>query len=87
MRLTWDEKKSAKLRAERGLALPDAAQVLVYRHYLEVASDDPEQFKAIGFAAGRLIALIYEERRGGDEIHLVTYWPATKTERKLYEGS
>ena len=43
--------------------------------------------RAIGFVEGKLVTLIYEVREDneGEYYHLVTYWPSTKTERKLYE--
>ena len=47
----------------------------------------PEQYRAIGWAAERLYALIFEIREDpeGEFYHLVTLWQATREERQLYE--
>ena len=49
--------------------------------------DNTEQSRAIGWAEGRLYAIIFEVREDeeGEYYHLVTLWKATKQERKLYE--
>jgi hypothetical protein len=54
---------------------------------LDQRSDLPEQYRAIGWVAGRLYALIFEIRddEEGEYYHLVTLWKATRQEEQLYE--
>lgn len=84
----WDDRKSEKLKRERGLSFEEA--VLVFSdgaHLIVNKSEDPEQFLAIGFALGRLITLVHEYRMDeeGEYTWLVTYWKATRAEAKEYE--
>ncbi len=61
----------------------------IWRHpyYEDCRSDDPEQFRVIGWAQGRLYSVIYELRRDeeGEYYHLVTLWKSTREEEKLDE--
>lgn len=52
-------------------------------------SDQPEQYRVIGWAGGRLFTLIFEirEDRVSEYYHLVTLWPATRQESRLYEAN
>jgi hypothetical protein len=52
----------------------------VFPYWLERRSDVPEQFRAIGWVAGRLYSVVIEFRKDedGEIIHLVTLWRATK---------
>ncbi len=58
-----------------------------YYHYVDCRSDDPEQFRAIGWVQGKLYSVIYEVRedKDGEYYHLVTLWKTTKQEEELYE--
>jgi uncharacterized DUF497 family protein len=58
-------------------------------YYQDQRSDDPEQYRAIGWVAGRLFTLIFEirEDRLGEYYRLVTLWPSTRQERQLYEAN
>jgi uncharacterized DUF497 family protein len=49
-------------------------------------SDDPEQFRAIGWCGGRLCSVIFEVRidSKGEFYHLITAWIATKQEQEAY---
>jgi hypothetical protein len=49
-------------------------------------SDDPEQYRAIGWCLGQLCSLILEIRRDGEGeyYHLITAWKATAQEEKSY---
>jgi len=51
-------------------------------------SDDPEQYRAIGWVKGVLFSVIYEIREDddGEYYHLVTLWKSTKQEIELYES-
>jgi len=50
-------------------------------------SDDPEQFRVIGFADGRLLTFVVEYRQDvdGDYVWIVTAWKATGQEEEAYE--
>ena len=64
-------------------------EIWAHYHYVDCRSDDPEQFRAIGWVRSKLYTVIYEVRedKDGDYYHLVTLWKSTKQEEKLYEQS
>jgi uncharacterized DUF497 family protein len=88
MRFQFDPEKSNRLRAnpERGIGFEEARALFESEHITDRRSDDPEQFRAIGWVGGRLYRVIYEVRhdKEGEFYHLVTLWKATKEERKAY---
>ena len=49
--------------------------------------DGLDQYRAIGWAGGRLYSVILEirEDKAGEYFHLVTLWKATRGEQMLYE--
>jgi hypothetical protein len=55
-------------------------------HLVDQKSDDPEQFRAIGWCQGRLCSVIFEIRHDseGEYCHLITAWIATKGEEQSY---
>jgi hypothetical protein len=55
--------------------------------YVDFQSDDPEQFRAIGWVKGQPFSVIYEIREDeeGEYYHLVTLWKSTRQEEILYE--
>ena len=87
MRFKWDEKKSAQLKRERGMAFDEVLGLFEKPYHLSQKRDDPEQWRAIGWAQEKLITLIYEERKDEEGLvyWLVTFWPSTKTERELFD--
>ena len=89
MRFKFDPKKSELLRnnPKRGIGFEAAQEIWSYPYYEDYRSDDPDQFRAIGWVAGRLYSLIYEIREDddGEYCHRVTLWKSTKEERQLYE--
>jgi uncharacterized DUF497 family protein len=86
VRFAWDEKKGNTLKRERGYGFDEVVELFQKPYHLSRKQDDPEQWRAIGWVKENLVSLIYEEREEGDGAFywLVTYWTATKTERKLY---
>ena len=62
-------------------------EIWTHYHYVDCRSDDPEQFRAIGWVKGILYTVIFEVREDieGEYHHLVTLWKSTKQEEKLYE--
>ena len=89
MRFEFDRKKSLRLRnnPRRGIGFDDAIELWTHPHYVDERSDNPIQYRAIGWVKGNLYSVIFEirEDRGEEIIHLVTLWKSTKEERCLYE--
>jgi uncharacterized DUF497 family protein len=79
MRFHFDERKSARLRAnpKRGVG---------FEEYTDQRSDLSEQYRAIGWVGEQLYTVIFEVREDeeGEYYHLVTLWKATKREQQLY---
>ncbi len=87
MRIRWNEGKRQLVLEERNI---DFAQLndLLHAPYIEdQKSDDPEQYRIIGFIEDRLTTFIieYREDRIGEFIWVVTAWQSTKQEKKSYE--
>ena len=59
----------------------------MHPYYEDYRSDDPEQFRAIGWVKGKLYSTIFEVREDeeGEYYHLVTLWQSTVKEVELYE--
>jgi uncharacterized DUF497 family protein len=89
MRFKFDIRKSEKLKADprRGIDFVDVQEIWSHPYYMDTRSDDPEQFRSIGWVRGQLFSVIYEIRTDeeGDYYHLVTLWKSTRQEKALYE--
>jgi uncharacterized DUF497 family protein len=89
MRFKYDKKKNEKLKKDprRKIGFDEVQEIWSHHHYVDCRSDDPEQFRVIGWVKGILYSAIYEIREDthGDYYHLVTLWKATKQEKQLYE--
>ena len=89
MQLKYDKIKSRKLREDlrRKIGFEEIKEIWTHYHYIDRRSDDPEQFRAIGWVKGKLYTVIYEVRedKKGEYYHFVTLWKSTKQEEKLYE--
>lgn len=89
MRFKYDKEKSKKLKKDhrRKIDFEEIQEIWEHFHYVDCRSDDPEQFRAIGWVKGELYSVIYEVRENddGEYYHLVTLWKATKQEENLYE--
>lgn len=88
IRFHYDARKSERLRTNpsRAIGFEEACEVFAHPYYLDQRSDQPEQFRAIGWVQTRLYSVIFEIRSDhmGEYYHLVTLWKATKQEQKLY---
>ncbi len=86
MWINVDKKKNEKLRndSRRKIGFEQVKQIWSNYHYVDCRSDDPEQFRAIGWVENKLYTVIYEVRedKGGEYYHLVTLWKSTKQEEK-----
>ena len=91
MRFRFSNAKSESLRRnpKRGIGFDEAQEVFTRPYYQEQRSDDPEQYRVIGWVKDRLFTVIFEVREDnlGEYCHLVTLWRATREERELYEAN
>ena len=90
MRFEFDTRKSRKLKEDprRKIDFIQIQEIWSHYHYIDCRSDDPEQYRAIGWINGKLYSVIFEIREDseGEYYHLVTLWKSTKEEEKLYES-
>jgi uncharacterized DUF497 family protein len=86
MRVEFDRLKSRDVKRKHGVSLKEAQDVFDQVYLVDQKSDDPEQFRAIGWCRGRLCSVIFEIRHdsAGEYYHLVTAWKATKEEEQSY---
>jgi len=86
MRFEFDPSKSRTVKRQHGVSLKDAQEIFDQVYVVDQKSDDPQQFRAIGWCRGRLCSVIFEIRSDadGEYTHLVTAWQATKEEQQNY---
>ncbi|MBI4904353.1 MAG: BrnT family toxin [Acidobacteria bacterium] len=86
MRFQFDPRKNREVRRRHGISLEEVREIFDQAHLLDRKSDDPEQFRAIGWAGGRLCSVIFEIRKDsyGEYYHLITAWIATRQEQDAY---
>jgi uncharacterized DUF497 family protein len=76
MRFRYSKAKSESLRRNprRGIGFEEAREIFEHPYYQDQRSDDPEQYRAIGWVGDRLFSLIFEVREDnhGEYLHLVT---------------
>ena len=91
MRVRFDAEKGRQLRQnpKRAIGFEEAQEIFEHPYYLDQRSDDPEQYRAIGWVNRQLYALIFEIRNDekGEYYHFVTLWKATKEEQSLYDDN
>lgn len=87
MRIRWDEAKRQLVLNNRGIDFAQLDELLSWPYIEDQRNDDPEQFRVIGFAGGRLITFIVEYRQDmlDEYIWVVTAWNSTKQEQKMYD--
>jgi len=86
MRFDFDLEKSRDVRRKHGVSLEEAREIFDQVYIVDQKSDEPEQFRAIGWSRGHLCSVIFEIRHDseGEYYHLVTAWKATKQEEQSY---
>jgi uncharacterized DUF497 family protein len=86
MRFEFDREKSLDVKRKHGVSLKQAQDIFDQAYLVDQKSDDPDQFRAIGWCRGRLCSVIFEIRHDseGEYHHLVTAWKATKEEEQSY---
>ncbi|HXN48446.1 MAG TPA: BrnT family toxin [Bryobacteraceae bacterium] len=74
------------VKRQHGVSLKEAQEIFDQVYVVDQKSDDPQQFRAIGWCRGRLCSVIFEIRSDeeGEYTHLVTAWQATKEEQQNY---
>ena len=62
MRFRFDAKKSAALRRnpKRSVGFEEAQEIWRHPYYLDQRSDEPEQYRAIGWVEGQLYSVVFE---------------------------
>lgn len=87
MRIRWDEDKRQFVLRKRRIDFAQIEELLCLPYVEDQRSDDPEQYRIIGFAGGQLVTFIVEYRQDelGEFIWVVTAWNSTKQEEKAYE--
>lgn len=86
MRILWDEKKRQKVLRNRNIDFASLHELFDFPYVEDQRSDDPKQYRILGFAKGKLVSFIIEYRTDekGEFIWVVTAWNATKQEREYY---
>jgi uncharacterized DUF497 family protein len=86
MRFDFEREKSRDVKQKHGVSLREAREIFDQVYVVDRKSDNPEQFRAIGWCRGRLCSVIFEVRRDseGEYHHLVTAWKATAPEEQSY---
>jgi uncharacterized DUF497 family protein len=86
MRFEFSLAKSRAVKHKHGVSLEEAQEIFDQAYLVDQKSDDPRQFRAIGWCGGRLCSVIFEIRRDadGEYYHLVTAWKATNEEEQSY---
>lgn len=86
MRFEFDKQKSRSVKRKHGVSLDEAREIFDQAYIVDRKSDDPEQYRAIGWCGGHLCSVIFEIRHdaGGEYHHLVTAWVATQEEMQSY---
>jgi uncharacterized DUF497 family protein len=74
VRFKFDKKKSVALRKNpnRGIGFEEVQEIFDHPYYLDQRNEQPEQWRAIGWASARLYSLIFEiaQDRDGEPIIL-----------------
>jgi len=86
MRFNFDPAKNRLVKRKHGVSLREAQEIFDQAYLVDQKSDDPQQFRAIGWCRGRLCSVIFEIRHDtrGDDYHLTTAWNATPEEEQSY---
>lgn len=74
------------MKRKHGVSLGEAQEIFDQAYLVDQRSDDPEQYRAIGWSGGRLCSVIFEIRKDGEGefYRLITAWKATKQEEQIY---
>ncbi|MCI0444931.1 hypothetical protein L0152_17200 [bacterium] len=87
MRVRWEESKRKQVLQKRKIDFRNLEDLFCLHYIEDQRLDHPEQYRVIGFAAGRITSFVVEYREDdfGEFIWVVTAWKSTKQEREIYE--
>ena len=89
MRFEFDKIKSEHLRKNPkwNIGFEEAQEIWEHPYYEDQRTDNPDQYRVIGWVKGKLYSMIFEirEDKEGKYYHLITLWKSTSQEEKLYE--
>lgn len=85
MRFKFDRSKNRIVKQKHGISLM-ARRIFDQAYLLDQRTDNPEQFRAIGWCRGRLCSVVFVIRRDpeGEYYHLIAAWKATREEQQAY---
>ncbi len=86
VRIRWDEKKRQWVLKRRRIDFATLDDLFSLPYLEDQRSDDPEQYRIIGFVRGKIVTFIikYREDELGEFIWVVTAWHSTATEKQAY---
>lgn len=88
IRFVWSAEKAARNIKKHGVTFELASQVLLdpFIRVVDASDKGEERDKAIGYpeASSRLVCVVHIIRED-DAIRIISAWPATAEERRLYE--
>jgi uncharacterized DUF497 family protein len=86
VRFDFDADKNEEVKRRHGVSLEEAQEIFDQVYVVDQKSDDPAQFRAIGWSRGRLCSVLFEIRQDadGEYHHLVTAWKSTREEEQSY---
>jgi uncharacterized DUF497 family protein len=86
-RFHFEPAKNREVKQKHGASLREAQEIFDQAYLVDQKSDDPEQFRAIGWCGGLLYSVIFEIRYDseGEYYHLITAWKATQQEEQIYD--
>ena len=86
MRIRWDEKKRQWVLKRRRIDFATLDDLFCLPYLEDQRSDDPEQYRIIGFVKGKVTTFIIEYREDelGEFIWVVIAWNSTATEKQTY---
>jgi uncharacterized DUF497 family protein len=89
MRFDFEWAKSRDVKQKHGVSLKEAQEIFDQVYVVDQKSDNPEQYRALGWCRGRLCSVIFDVRHDseGEYYHLVTAWRATRQEEQSYAES
>ena len=83
----WDPEKADLNHEKHGIDFADAVGIFEDEYALTIKQEivkNEQRFASIGTDfLGRIVVMVYTYR--GDDIRLISAWPATKSERNVYE--
>ena len=82
----WDDVKAAQNLRDHGVSFDEAITAFEDKHH-QIFDDGSrrDRFVLIGFSvSGHLLTVVHVER--GERDRIISAWPATNFEQRLYEG-